>query len=118
MARDEKDVDAIPEAYTIGKKLMNIFITNTVWKVSVFGVILVRNFPHSYSVSLRIKSECGKIRTRITPNTYAFYAVVRTVTRKGFKECEYILKYKIKEYSNDGFEIFCDISDKKISDKE
>ena len=27
-------------------------------------------------------------------------------------------KNKIKEYSNDGFEISSDISDKKISDKE
>ena len=28
-----------------------------------------------YSVSLRIQSECGKMRTRITPNTDTFYAV-------------------------------------------
>ena len=28
-----------------------------------------------YSVSLRIQSECGKIRTRITPNTDTFYTV-------------------------------------------
>ena len=28
-----------------------------------------------YSVSLRIQSTCGKIRTRITPNTDTFYAV-------------------------------------------
>ena len=28
-----------------------------------------------YSVSLRNQSECGKIRTRITPNTDTFYAV-------------------------------------------
>ena len=56
--------------------------SNTAWKVSVFGVILVRVFPHSNWVSLRIqsksfriKSECGKIRTRITPNTGNFYAV-------------------------------------------
>ena len=27
-------------------------------------------------VSLRIQSECGKMRTRITPNTDTFYAVV------------------------------------------
>ena len=25
--------------------------------------------------TLRIQSECGKIRTRITPNTHTFYAV-------------------------------------------
>ena len=29
-----------------------------------------------YGVSLRIHSECGKIRTRKTPNTDTFYAVV------------------------------------------
>ena len=28
-----------------------------------------------YGVSLRIQSECGKIRTRITPNTNTFHAV-------------------------------------------
>ena len=29
-----------------------------------------------YSVSLRIQSECGKIRTRITPNRDTFYGVL------------------------------------------
>ena len=29
-----------------------------------------------YQVSLRVHSECGKIRTRKTPNTDAFYAVL------------------------------------------
>ena len=29
-----------------------------------------------YGVSLRIQSECGKMRTRITPNTDTFYAVL------------------------------------------
>ena len=38
----------------------------TAWKVSVFGVILAPIFR---------QSECGKIRTRITPNMDAFYAV-------------------------------------------
>ena len=28
-----------------------------------------------YSVSLRIQFKCGKMRTRITPNTDTFYAV-------------------------------------------
>ena len=32
-----------------------------------------------YSVSLRIQSECGKMRTRITPNTDTFYAVILLV---------------------------------------
>ena len=39
--------------------------TYTVWKTSLFGVILVR-----------IQSECRKIWTRITPNTDTFYPVV------------------------------------------
>ena len=49
--------------------------------MSVFGVILVRIFPAlglnagRYGVSLRIQSECGKMRIRITPNTGTFYAV-------------------------------------------
>ena len=29
-----------------------------------------------YGVSVRIQSECGKMRTRITPNTDTFYAVL------------------------------------------
>ena len=32
-----------------------------------------------YSVFLRNQSECGKIRTRIIPNTETFYAVIKTV---------------------------------------
>ena len=32
----------------------------------------------SYSVSLHIQFECGKARTRITPNTDTFYAVMYT----------------------------------------
>ena len=31
-----------------------------------------------YSVSLRIQSECGKMRTKITPNTDTFHAVPTT----------------------------------------
>ena len=31
-----------------------------------------------YAVSLHIQSECGKMRTRITPNTYTFHAVKNT----------------------------------------
>ena len=29
-----------------------------------------------YSISLRIQSECGKMRTRITPNTDTFHTVI------------------------------------------
>ena len=46
--------------------------------MSVFGVILVRIFPDSdwkQRVSLRIQSECGKMPTRVTPNTDTFHAV-------------------------------------------
>ena len=32
-----------------------------------------------YSVSLRIQSECRKIRTRVTPNTDTFHAVMADV---------------------------------------
>ena len=39
--------------------------------MSVLRFILIHIFRHSD----RIQSECGKIRTRITPNTYTFYAV-------------------------------------------
>ena len=46
-----------------------------VWSFSgmhfpAFGLNMER-----YSVSLRIQSECGKIGTRKTPNTYIFHAV-------------------------------------------
>ena len=53
--------------------------------MSVFGVILVRIFSDSVrmrentdqnnEVSIRIQSECWKIRIRITPNTDTFRAV-------------------------------------------
>ena len=39
-----------------------------------------------YCASLRIQSECGKIQTRITPNTDTFYAVV--VFKKSNTICE------------------------------
>ena len=35
-----------------------------------------------YSVSLRIQSECGKIRTRKTPNMDTFHAVVALIFKK------------------------------------
>ena len=64
--------------------------------MSLFGFSLVRVLPHSdwirkdipclffpafwlnterFGVSLRIQSECGKIRTRKTPNTGTFHAM-------------------------------------------
>ena len=37
-----------------------------------------------YSVSLRIQSECGKMRTRITPNTDTFYTVLSVSVKASF----------------------------------
>ena len=53
----------------------SFYILCTAWKVFVFGVILVRIFPHS-----------DWIRTRLTLNTNTFYAVLKP---KGTRE-----KYK------------------------
>ena len=55
--------------------------------------VRIRNFsdPHFptfrltkeiYSVNIRIQSQCGKIRTRKTPDTDTFYAVVLRTLRK------------------------------------
>ena len=58
-----------PDSFTLREKCR-------VWSYlcpyfSAFGLNTERN-----SVSLRIQSECGKIRTRITPDTDTFYAVL------------------------------------------
>ena len=57
----------------------------TAWKFSVFRVILFRILSHldwvlRYSVSLRIQSECGKMRTRISLHKDTFYAVFITMS--------------------------------------
>ena len=69
-------------SYRICKWIQFRYLSITVWKVSVFGVFLVRIFQHldwisvfRYSISLHIQSECGKIRTRKIPNTDTFHAV-------------------------------------------
>ena len=59
--------------------------------MSVFGVILVRIFPSFSRIrtayeetirislySVRMRENAGKMRTRITPNTDTFYAVLFT----------------------------------------
>ena len=89
-------------------------IMRIVWKVSVFGVIVVRVFPHSDSIR---KSECGKMRTRITPTRDTFYSVapffvrtnfIRTTRLKLLKNQEQIKKTlrlggsKIKNQNNNG----------------
>ena len=63
--------------------------------MSVFRVILARIFPHSnwirrdteylpVSVSLRIQSKCGKMRTRITSNTDTFHALSTFKRQKNY----------------------------------
>ena len=42
-----------------------------------------------YSVSLRIQSECGKMRTRVSPNGDTSYAV-----------CYIVIYHRFKEYAN------------------
>ena len=50
-----------------------------------------------YGVSLHIQSKCGKIRTRITPNTDTFYAV--EMVFKNIKQyLELMLQKKLKKY--------------------
>ena len=56
-----------------------------------------------YGVSLRIQSECRKIRTRITPNTYVLHAVT-TFTMVGYEEN--FQKKKQKEKSQNIFAAF------------
>ena len=41
--------------------------------------IRIRSYSSPYGVSYRIQFECGKIRTRITPNTDTFYAVANPI---------------------------------------
>ena len=59
----------------------------TAWKVSIFGVILVRMFPHLDWIRrdaeyLSVFSpKCGKIRTRITPNMDTFYSVTLSIKK-------------------------------------
>ena len=47
------------------------------------------NTTERYSVSLRIQSECGKMRTRITPTTDAFHDVILVYL------CLYLLLYLV-----------------------
>ena len=51
----------------------------TAEKVSVFGVILVRIFPHWGC------GKCGKMQSKITPNKDTFHTVYVDVTRKSMK---------------------------------
>ena len=81
------------------KKCQNFI--STAWKLSLFGVILVHIFPHLdwiRRVSLRIQSECGKLRTRKAPNMNTFYAVTKAKIFFLRKETEKS-KFEAKENS-------------------
>ena len=79
----------------------------TAWKVSKYGVFSVPYFPAfglntERYVSLRIQSECGKMRTRITPNTDTFQAVdilAKQCFRKNFSTLPIIAFHKIPEWT-------------------
>ena len=55
----------------------------------VFGLNTER-----YGVSLRIQSECGKMRTRVTPNTDTFHAVYVKRKTAGYVPYKLIEKTK------------------------
>ena len=63
------------------KFFITVFVTHTVWKVSVFGVILVRIFPHSDG---------------ITPNTDTFYAVSYFIVREIYLSFIYCLFHHLE----------------------
>ena len=50
-----------------------------------------------YSVSLRIQSECGEMRTRITPNTDTFYAVLLKQIKKEMKRHRIVFSLSSEE---------------------
>ena len=80
---------------TLSLQKNTLCIACTAWKVSVFGVILVRIFPHS-----------DQIRTRIILNTGTFYTALRNKiqhsTKKGCKNnncCFYLSLSSILKFS-------------------
>ena len=62
---------------------------NTAWKLSVFGVILVRIFPHS-----------NWIRTRVTPNKDTFYAVKNVCNLNLLILCTWLFELSIQIREN------------------
>ena len=60
----DSSVSCITRMFAFLEYFHNIYTRITAWKVSVFGVFLVR-----------IQPKCGKIRTRKTPNTNTIHAV-------------------------------------------
>ena len=68
--------------------LLYFFMISTMWLVG-FQMVLLFIWTWVLSiclfVSLRIQSECKKIRTRVTPNTDTFYEVWLFIKKKGTK---------------------------------
>ena len=62
--------------------LLSLLLSFTTWKVSKYGVFSGLYFSifglnkDIYCENLRIQSEYGKIRTRITPHLYTFHTVI------------------------------------------
>ena len=85
-------------------------------KMSVFGVFLVRIFQHSNWIRKFVnlcKSlysvECGKIRTRKTPDRDAFYAVLNNNSNKKQSEKPKIPLSQRKLWRNNTFRNFTDM---------
>ena len=73
--RVEKDCEHL----SYGPKKIETFLCITAWNVSKYGVLSGPYFPafglntERYFVSLRIQSECGKIRTRKNSVIWTYY---------------------------------------------
>ena len=76
-----KSLNTLLPVHYFQKKFVSIkfFIHSkscTAWKVSVFGLFLIRVFPHSDWIWKDTESKCLKIRTRKTPNMDTFHAIL------------------------------------------
>ena len=79
--------------------------------MSVFGVI----GPYFPAFELSIQSECGKIRTGITPNTDIFYAVIIVTPLASIRISYFVEKFKFIQSHNANFFmtlLFCLLFDK------
>ena len=102
----------------------------------VFVVILVLIFPtfsrirteygeilRIYPYSLRMRENAGKIRTRITPNTDTFYAVVGSCYFQNFyvthlqvkHNYKYIISEDLQSYFESYFKVFNSIYNEVLS---
>ena len=54
-------------------------------------------------VSVRIQSECGKMRTRQTPNTDTIYAVMASIKRNGFNQKAWLTLKGMGSSERNGF---------------